>query len=131
LRAATAVALTKIMDIAYTVDPATPKGKYDIEISHIELDLSDGTSINDETITVTTEVIYSTTGIDDLQATPQIWSAGGQVHILLPEATNVQIVTLTGATIYSSQLSVGTHDIAVGKGVYIVKAGTTVKRIKN
>ena len=131
LRAATAVALTKIMDIAYTVDPATPKGKYDIEISHIELDLSDGTSINDETITVTTEVIYSTTGIDDLQATPQIWSAGGQAHIRLPETANVQIITLTGATIYSSQLSAGTHDIAVGKGVYIVKAGSTVKRIKN
>ena len=130
LRAATAVALTKIMNIAYTVDPATPKGKYDIEISHIELDLSDGTSINDETITVTTEVIYSTTGIDDLQAAPQIWSAGGQVHILLPEATNVQVVNLVGVTVYKAQLSAGAHSVALSKGVYIVRAGSAVRKLR-
>ena len=130
LRAATAATLTKIMDIAYTVDPATPKGKYDIEISHIELDLSDGTSINNEAITVTTEVIYSTTGIDDLQAAPQIWSAGGQVHILLPEATNVQVVNLVGVTVYKAQLSAGAHSVALSKGVYIVRAGSAVRKLR-
>ena len=131
LRAATAVALTKIMNIAYTVDPATPKGKYNIEISHIELDLSDGTSINNEAITVTTEVVQSGTGIDDLQAAPRIWSANGRAHILLPEATNIQIVNIIGVTVYKEQLPAGTHSVALSKGVYIVKAGSAVRKIRN
>ena len=131
LRAATAATLTKVMDIAYTVDPTVPKGKYDIEISHIELDLSDGTSINSETITVITEVAQSGTGIDDLRAAPQIWSANGQAHILLPEATNVQIVSIVGVTVYKEQLPGGTHSVALSPGVYIVKAGSVVRKIRN
>ena len=131
LRAATTSVLTKIMDIAYTVDVLVPEGKYNIKINHIKMDLSDGTSIHYETITVITEVAFNDTGIDDLQAAPRIWSANGQVHILLTEATNVQIVNIIGVTVYKKQLPAGTHSVALSPGVYVVKAGTTGKKIKN
>ena len=93
------------------------------------------------TITVTTDegdftatcevTVNPTTGIEPLEAfVPHIYADQGHIVVRLPETANVQIVTLTGATIYSSQPSEGTHQIAVSKGVYIVKAGSAVRKLR-
>ena len=130
LRSATDKVLTRIMDIAYTVDESVPDGSYDIEITDIELDLSNGESINESNFTILTTVNSQGTGIDQIQSSaPKIWSANGQVHIVLQETTAVQIVSIGGHTHYNTRLQAGTHNLSLNSGIYVVKAGSTTTKL--
>jgi len=132
LRAEETQLLAKILSIGFSVADDVPDGNYDIEITDVDFDLNDGSSIKEAIILIESKVNRLGTGVDDPQLpAPQIWSANGQAHILLPEATSVQIVNIIGVTVYKAQLPAGTHSVALSKGVYVVKAGTTVRKLRN
>ena len=81
--------------------------------------------------TVVLPWISKEVSIEDVHyvAAPQIRSGNGQVYVVLPETSNVQIISLTGAIIYQAQLAAGTHSIALGAGVYIAKIGNVIKKV--
>ena len=56
-------------------------------------------------------------------------SAKGSIEITGNEQTSANIYTTDGMLVRSSELMAGCNTIEVPSGIYIVKAGTTVKKI--
>ena len=131
LKAVSGASLTKIMLIAYAVNPAVPMGTYNIELSNFDLKLSDGTSVQETNIVVPTKVERYGTGKEDLHASaPQIWAAQGQIYVNLPESANVQVISVSGIVLYNKNLPLGTHNISLNSGIYVVKAGNVTQKVR-
>lgn len=53
----------------------------------------------------------------------------GEIAISSPGKINVQVYSLTGAAIYNSTLSAGSHTIPVKQGIYMVKVNGEVEKV--
>ena len=87
-------------------------------------------TVNKDRMLVANFVSNQSSAVDDVeQEMVKIYISQKRVMIELPEATNVQIVNITGTIIYNKALCAGTHNIPLSTGMYVIKAGKTVKKV--
>ncbi|OQB29317.1 MAG: Serine/threonine-protein kinase PknD [Bacteroidetes bacterium ADurb.Bin174] len=80
------------------------------------------------------KITFTTTGVANAAADKEysLTARKGEIAISSPSKINVQVYSLTGAAIYNSTLSAGSHTIPIKQGIYLVKvngkAGKVVVR---
>jgi sugar lactone lactonase YvrE len=77
------------------------------------------------------KITFTITGVADAAADKEynLTARKGEIAISSPGKINVQVYSLTGAAIYSSTLSAGSHTIPVKQGVYMVKVNGEVEKV--
>jgi hypothetical protein len=71
-----------------------------------------------------------TTANDVLEASGiKIWSAAGELYVNTPTPIKLTVYSFAGQLIEQKTLSLGKTTVALPKGLYIVKAGDTVRKI--
>jgi len=125
---------TKIMTIGYIVDESVENGNYQIELTDIDMQLEDGTSIQQESILVTTEVQRTETGIFPTAANNiKVYSTSeGIVVENAPVGEMIHIYNVSGAlvAIVETQYFASVQTtIAIPQGIYIVKVGNTTSKV--
>ena len=117
---------TRIMSIGYIVDESVLNGSYQIELTDIDMQLEDGTPIQQESIIVTTEVQRSETGISPTAVNPvRVYSTNeGIVIENAPIGETIRIYNVSGALVETQYFaSLPQTTIAIPQGIYIVKVG--------
>ncbi len=77
------------------------------------------------------KITFTITGVADAAADKEynLTARKGEIAISSPGKINVQVYSLTGAAIYSSTLSAGSHTIPMKQGVYMVKVNGEVEKV--
>jgi len=77
------------------------------------------------------KITFTITGVADAAADKEysLTARKGEISISSPSKINVQVYSLTGAAIYNSTLSAGSHTIPVKQGVYMVKVNGEVEKM--
>ena len=77
------------------------------------------------------KITFTTTGVANAAADKEysLTARKGEIAISSPSKINVQVYSLTGAAIYSSTLSAGSHTIPMKQGVYMVKVNGGVEKV--
>jgi sugar lactone lactonase YvrE len=77
------------------------------------------------------KITFTITGVADAAADKEysLTARKGEIAISSPNKINVQVYSLTGAAIYSSTLSAGSHTIPMKQGVYMVKVNGGVEKV--
>ncbi len=77
------------------------------------------------------KITFTTTGVANAAADKEysLTARKGEISISSPGKINVQVYSLTGAAIYNSTLSAGSHTIPMKQGVYLVKVNSGVKKV--
>ena len=121
---------TKIMSIGYIIDESVSNGNYQIELKDINMQMEDGTVIEQESIRVTTEVRREEgTGLSSAEALPiRVYSTQGSIVVEnAPIGETIHIYNVSGvlvATIVETQYFASVQTtIALPQGMYIVKVG--------
>jgi len=126
---------TKIMTIGYIVDESVENGSYEIELTDINMQLEDGTSIEEESIIVTTEVDRDLTSISTTAANNiHVYSTQGNIIVEnAPVGETIHIYNVSGVLIVAVETqyfaSPQKTTIAVSQGAYIVKVGNTTSKV--
>ena len=132
LRSASQATLTKIIEIVYTVDPGLKDGTYQIEIKNVDMQLSNGTSIEEDNITVPTQVARNTTGISLVEYYRiAAFVRGGNLIVRCNPNTTISVYSITGAQIKQIIAKSDETTIAIPKGLYIVRVGSKSIKIVN
>ena len=118
---------TRIMSIGYIVDESVSNGSYQIELTDIDMQLEDGTPIEQESITVTTEVLRTETGISSTAVNPVcVYSTNGSIVIEnAPVGEMICVYNVSGVLVETQNIaSLPQTTIAIPQGIYIVKVGS-------
>ena len=116
---------TKIMSIGYIVDKSVLNGSYQIELKDINMQLEDGTSIEQESIIATAEVQRSETSISATEVNPvnvHSISEGIVIENALVGET-IQVYSIVGVLIQTHNIAFPQTTIVLPQGIYIVKVG--------
>ena len=112
---------TKVMSVGYIVDQSVANGNYEIELKDIDMQLEDGTPIEQESITVTTEVRRVGASIPPTEASSiRVYSTAGNIVVEnAPLGETIHIYNVSGALVAKTTETI----VAVPQGMYVVKVG--------
>ena len=74
-------------------------------------------------------VLGQTTGLDAVAATTLVLSTEGRVRVVTPAAGEAAVYSLTGVLMQRSTLSVGSNDLYLAPGSYVVKVNGTTHKV--
>ena len=133
LRSSSQAVLTKIMDIVYTVDPEVKDGTYQIDITNVDMLLNDGTTIEENKISVTTEVARNATGLSPVEYNRILaFARDGNLIVRCNPSTKISVYSISGVKVRQIVAQSDETTIAIPKGFYVVRVGTkTIKIINN
>lgn len=79
---------------------------------------------------ITTTDSGTAAGTDDNTPTLDVRTVGGQVYITVDRKCKVQVYTILGQLVTEKTVDSGTVRLSLGnRGIYILKTGTTTRRI--
>ena len=73
--------------------------------------------------------VLSTVGNIEAAAT-RIYASGGTLRLTLPQAAVVRIYNVSGALVHMLNASAGDTSVALSAGVYVVRVGDTVQKVR-
>ena len=125
--------LTKIMNIAYTVDPTVPNGIYQIEILNVDMVLDNGTKITEDKITIPTTVSRNVTGLPSIESClMSAYSRNGNLVVRSCPSETITVYTITGIQVrHLTSQSNETVIASLRTGIYIVTVGTKSMKVFN
>ena len=122
----------KIMDIAYKITENVPDGEYQTQILNLYFELDDGTTIQEDLITVSLRVEQNPTSNENIHNRPiKVYFAGNLLRIESPQAESIKIYSTMGMQVYSTDKPSGMIEIPFTSqpgSVYFIKgsiSGTT------
>lgn len=74
--------------------------------------------------------VLATVGNMEAASGTRIYTADGMLHLTLPTATRVEIYTLLGVRLRTLFAPAGDTSVALPQGLYVVKAGHTVQKVR-
>ena len=118
---------TRIMSIGYIVNESVSNGNYEIELKDIDMQLEDGTPIEQETITVATEVRREGTSLSSATASPvRVYPTEGNIVVEnAPVGEIIHIYNVSGTLVAKTTETI----IALPQGMYIVKVGKATFKV--
>jgi hypothetical protein len=129
IRSASANPFREVVHVVYNVEKTLEDGVYELKIKSLELKLADGTEIREDEIIIPVTFNSATGNETPTVSRTAIWSYGHNLYITTPVAAHLSIFTLEGSLQKQLLIPAGETVIALPAGVYIVKAGDTVKKI--
>lgn len=114
---------TPVSDCEYLDTNVIKDSQYIYTVTVVYVDKGESKASNEVAIT---SDVNTVDGIGD--GAVSIRAAGGKIAVLNAEGMEVTVASVDGAVIYSGQGKART-EIAAGKGVYVVTAGRTVRKV--
>jgi hypothetical protein len=86
-------------------------------------------------------VTFSVSGVEPTSSTSnavvggvsevKVWSDNGSICFNLAETTDVTVYSITGTAVYNGALQAGEMRVSLPRGIYIVRTGDKVQKIRN
>jgi hypothetical protein len=124
LRAATS--LRNLVNIVYTIVEPTAAGTYEAKLANVELQLSDGSVIRENEITVPIR-LSTPTSVLPVNNNPYVHYYGDILTVNTPVAESVEVYTLTGQLLYKAQKAAGEATYRIHnlpEGILIVRGSS-------
>ena len=122
----------KIATIAYIIDDEAATGRYDVNISNLDITLSNKTTIKENKVSVSVSYV-SSVGNPFMDNTVKVIYNNNTLSVNSPSNESINVYSLTGALIFSQPKPEGEIIYQINrlpKGVLIVKGGSGwVKKI--
>ncbi|GHT49816.1 hypothetical protein FACS189440_16160 [Bacteroidia bacterium] len=130
LRSAKEMVYSNILDIVYTIAEGTEDGLYEVEISDLEFNFSDGTVITIDDMTVPVTVDHNYVGINNVNQNKSVIVSvkDAKLTINSPVSEKITIYSITGIVLYHNEKPVGESYFNIGNirdKVLIVKGGSS------
>ena len=74
--------------------------------------------------------VLATVGNMEAASGTRIYTPDGRLHLSLPTATRVEVYTLLGVRLRTFIAPAGDTSVALPQGLYVVKAGHTVQKVR-
>ena len=133
LKSSQAIEYRKIMDIAYQVADTVASGSYEATIRNLDFALDNGTSIQEDSLTIPITVSGSMTAIDNVRNTSFYVSVINQkMKVVSPNNELITIYSVKGDVLYSTMKNSGPIEIPVSSlhGSVVIIKGSVSGTIK-
>ncbi|MDR1341236.1 MAG: leucine-rich repeat domain-containing protein [Prevotellaceae bacterium] len=129
IRSASANSFREVVRVVYNVENTLEDGVYELKVKSLELKLADGTEIREDEIVIPVTFNSATGNEAPTLSGTAIRSYGRNLYITTPTAARLSVFTPEGSLQKQLAIPAGETVIALPAGVYIVKAGDTVRKI--
>ena len=120
--------VTKMLQVAYTVDEKLLRGTYDISVNSILFESKGGNYIPEPAITVPVQL--NRWGVSNVKVeSNNIWASGGNLYIRTDKTCTLSVFTVYGQLFKQQTISAGETIIPLPQGIYFVKVEDTTKKI--
>ena len=120
--------VSKMLQVAYTVDEKLLRGSYDISVHSILFESKGGNYIPEPAITVPVQL--NRWGVSNVKVeSNNIWASGGNLYIRTDKTCTLSVFTVYGQLFKQQTINAGETIIPLPQGIYFVKAEDTTKKI--
>ncbi|MDR1121995.1 MAG: leucine-rich repeat domain-containing protein [Dysgonamonadaceae bacterium] len=129
IRSASANPFRDVVRVVYNVENTLEDGVYELKVKALELKLADGTEIREDEIVIPVTFNSATGNETPPLSEMAIRSFGRNLYVTTPVAACLSVFTPEGSLQKQLFIPAGETAIALPAGIYVVKAGDTVKKI--
>ena len=121
-----------LLNVAYSVDPSTKLGTYDIVVNSILFESKGGAYYPEPAITIPANVTRGGVSNDLIgTAAPKAYIANNTLYIQSAQSEQITVYTLTGTKLYESTGATTIDASAFPQGILIVKGNNWTVKVNN